>query len=258
MQRPIVIQSFHPRPWPKVIEMAIESVASWAKTRNYRYMLFGDEVMDLLPDGFTVKCSNRIPMMVDLARVLTIRQLFEESAEQVIWFDADVLIFSPGHFDVDLTSGQVVGRKIWVSKTKAGRWKAHRHVHNAALSFRRTSPIIDFLIFATERIGRQLKAPASPQLVGPKLFSHIHNLINLPVWEEAGMLSPGVMSNIINKGGPALNCHLRKQTRPALAANLCYYLVNKEVDDIFVDEGFLLDAANQLLRQFSKSGLTRI
>ncbi len=52
------------------------------------------------------------------------------------------------------------------------------------------------------------------------------------------MLSPGVMSNIINKGGPALNCHLRKQTRPALDANLCYCPVDKEVDDIFVDEGF--------------------
>ena len=121
MQRPIVIQSFHARPWPKVIEMAIGSVASWAKKRDYRYMLFGDEVMDLLPDGFAIKCSNRIPMMIDLARLLTIRQLFEEGAEQVIWFDADMLIFSTDHFDVELTSGQVVGRKIWVSKTKAGR-----------------------------------------------------------------------------------------------------------------------------------------
>ena len=76
--------------------MTIESVASWAKKRNYRYMLFGDEVMDLLPDGFTVKCSNRIQIMIDPAKLLTIRQLFEEGAEQVIWFDADLLIFSPG------------------------------------------------------------------------------------------------------------------------------------------------------------------
>ena len=256
MQRPIIIQSFHASPWPKVIEVAVESVASWAKTRNYRYILFGDELMDLLPDGYTVKCSNRLPMMIDLARLLIMRQLFEDGAEQVIWFDADVLIFSPQHFDVDLTPEQVVGREIWVSKTKAGRWKAHKHVHNAVLSFRRTSPILDFLIFATERIGKQLNAPASPQLVGPKLFSHIHNLVNLNVWEEAGMLSPGVMSNIINKGGPALDCHLRKQTRPALAANLCYSLVSKKIDDIVVDEDFLLDAANELLKRFYKSGLT--
>ena len=214
--------------------------------------------MDLLPDGFTVKCSNRIPMMIDLARLLTIRQLFEEGAEQVIWFDADVLIFSPEHLDLDLTPEQVVGREIWVSKTKAGRWKANRHVHNTVLSFRRTSPILDSLIFATQRIIRQLKATASPQLVGPKLFSHIHSLVNLHVWEEAGILSPGVMSNFINEGGPALHCHLRKQTKPALAANLCYSLVNKKIDDIFVDEDFLLDAANQLLKLFYKSGLTRL
>ena len=89
---------------------------------------------------------------------------------------------------------------ILVSKTKPGRWKAHKHVHNAVLRFRRTTPILDFLIFATERIGKQLTAPASPQLVGPKLFSHIHNLVNLNVWEEAGMLSPGVMSDILIKG----------------------------------------------------------
>ena len=112
MQRPIIIQSFHASPWPKVIEVAVESVASWAKTRNYRYILFGDEVMDLLPDEFTVKCSNRLPMMIDLARLLIIKQLFEEGAEQVIWFDADVLIFSPQYFDVDLTPEQVVGLSL--------------------------------------------------------------------------------------------------------------------------------------------------
>ena len=70
------------------------------------------------------------------------------------------------------------------------------------------------------------------------------------------MFSPGVMSNIINKGGPALDCHLRKQTRPALAANLCHSLVGKKIDDIFVDEDFLLEAANELLKRFYKSGLT--
>ena len=74
--------------------------------------------MDLLPDEFTVKCSNRLPMMIDLARLLIIRQLFEEGAEQVIWFDADVLIFSPQHFDVDLTPEQVVGRKFGFPKQK--------------------------------------------------------------------------------------------------------------------------------------------
>ena len=70
------------------------------------------------------------------------------------------------------------------------------------------------------------------------------------------MLSPGVMSDIINKGGPALHCHLRNQTKPALAANLCYSLVSKKTDDIFVEEDFLLDVANELLKRFYKSGLT--
>ena len=256
MQRPVVIQSFHSTPWPKVIETAMNSVASWAKMRNYKYILFGDEVMELLPSEYVTKCAGRVPMMIDLARLLAIRQLFEKGEEQVIWFDADVLIFSPKNFNVDAISEQVVGREIWVSKTKNGNWKAYRHVHNAVLSFRRKTPLLDFLIFATERVGSQLNTPASPQLLGPKLFSHIHNLIKLPVWEEAGMLSPAVMSDILSEGGPALNCHVEKQIKPALAANLCYSLVNKTVDEIFVNEGFLSDVANQLLKSFSKSGLT--
>ena len=65
-----------------------------------------------------------------------------------------------------------------------------------------------------------------------------------------------IRDSIINKGGPALDCHLRKQTRPALAANLCYSLLDKKIDDIFVDEDFLLNAAHELLKRFYKSGLT--
>ena len=98
----------------------MNSVASWAKMRNYKYILFGDEVMELLPSEYVIQCAGRVPMMIDLARLLAIRQLFEKGEEQVIWFDADVLIFSPQNFNVDAISEQVVGREIWVSKTKNG------------------------------------------------------------------------------------------------------------------------------------------
>ena len=85
MQRPVVIQSFHSTPWPKVIKTAMNSVASWAKMRNYKYILFGDEVMELLPSEYVIKCAGRVPMMIDLARLLAIQQLFEKGEEQVMW-----------------------------------------------------------------------------------------------------------------------------------------------------------------------------
>ena len=117
MPRPIVIQSFRTAQRPEVIDLAIETVSSWAQMNKYNYHFFGDEVLELLPMNYRNNCSGRLPMMMDLARLLLIRQFLDKDAHQVIWIDADVLVFAPKPFIVNETFPQMVGREIWVSKT---------------------------------------------------------------------------------------------------------------------------------------------
>ena len=257
MSRPIVIQSFHTAQRPSVIDLAINTVSSWAQLNQYEYLFFGDEAIELLPIKYRKNCSGRLPMMMDLARLFLIRQLLDKNANQVIWIDADVLVFAPERFSVSETLPQMVGREIWVSKTKTNTWKARRHVHNAVLSFKKETRVLDFLIYATERIGERLQTTPSPQLLGPKLFTHLHNMVDFPVLETAGMMSPQVMSDLLQGNGPALDCHLCSQKENMMAVNLSHSLVGTNSDGVQVTEKFLLNSSQLLMERFSKNGLCR-
>ena len=68
----------------------------------------------------------------------------------------------------------------------------------------------------------------APQFIGPKLLTALHNIIQCPVMETAGMLSPLVMRDLIEGQGTALNL-FRQQSPSALAgANLSSSLTERE------------------------------
>ncbi|MBH68233.1 MAG: hypothetical protein CMM58_07765 [Rhodospirillaceae bacterium] len=255
MTKTVVIQSFHAEPRPAVITLCIQTVFTWAKQNRYDYKFFGDEVIGILPENLRINCFGRWPMMMDLVRLLLIRKLLDQCADRVIWFDADVLIFAPQLFSVDESIPLLVGREIWVSRTKKQTWKTRRHVHNAVLSFKNETPVLDFLIYASERIVKRLISRPSPQVLGPKLFSHLHNLVDFPVLETAGMVSPYVMADLLLGDGPALTCHLRAQKESMLAANLSHSLVGQTYDETPVTQQLLFQTAETLMKKFSKSGL---
>lgn len=252
----VVIQSFHPPPWPAVIGRCIDSVERWAAARGYRHGVIGDEIADLLPPAYRMNCFDRWPMITDLGRLLLARRYLADGAEFVVWIDADVLIFAPEIFRLKEDDDHAVGREIWVARNAAGRWRARRHVHNAVLSFRRGTPALDFLIHATRRVVERLERPASPQIAGPKLLSSLHNLVGFPVLECAGMISPPVLADLIGGGGPALSRHRAALAEPMAAVNLCHSLLGQSVDGIAVDADFLNRGARALVDRFAETGLS--
>ena len=60
-----------------------------------------------------------------------------------------------------------------------------------------------------------------PQFIGPKLLTAIHNVVQCPVLETEGMLSPLVVKDTANGGGTALDLFKQKSPQKILAANLC-------------------------------------
>jgi len=251
----VVIQSFHPLPWPKPITSCINSVKQWSQMNGYRYIFTGDEIADLLPVEYRKKCFGRWPMMTDLARLLLAKKYLIEGASKVVWVDADVLIFAPTLFSLGNFNGLAVGREIWVSSAGTNKWKKRRHVHNAVLAFLPETPTLDFLIYATTRIGERINQPASPQLTGPKLLSTLHNLVEFPVLEGAGMLSPWVMADLINGGGPALALHLASIEKPMTSVNLCHSMIGQTINGNRFDHNFLMLVVGVLKNKFRLKGL---
>lgn len=255
MSGTIVLQSFHAAPWPEVIDTCIASARDWAARRGYEYEFVGDEIIDILPPLYREKCFGRWPVMTDLARLLLMRERLRAGAERAVWIDADVLVFAPDHFVVDPNQDHGVGREIWVSRDTAGRWRVRRHVHNAVLYFDAGAPALDFLIHATRRVVERLEQPASPQIVGPKLLSSLHNLVAFPVLEPAGMLSPAVLADLLTGDGPALRRLVQARRAPLAAANLCHSLLGATVDGVTVDAALLTESAAVLTRDYAPDGL---
>lgn len=255
MSGTLVLQSFHARPWPEIIETCIAGTRSWAARHGYAHEFIGDEITDLLPPLYREKCHGRWPVMTDLARLLLMRNRLQTGVDRVIWIDADVLIFAPDLFVIDPDLDHAVGREIWVSRNDDGRWRVRRHVHNAVLSFNAGAPALDFLIHATRRVVERLERPVSPQIAGPKLLSTLHNLVDFPVLEVAGMLSPPVLADLIAGDGPALRRQIQARRKPMAAANLCHSLLGSTVDGTVVDGGLLAESAAILTRDYAGRGL---
>jgi hypothetical protein len=255
MSGTIVLQSFHAKPWPEPIALCVESARAWAASHGFGYGFIGDEIADLLPPLYRERCFGRWPVMADLARLLLLRAHLEAGAGRAVWIDADMLIFAPAVLRLDDTADHAVGREIWVSRDRAGRWRTRRHVHNAVLSFDAGSPALDFLIHATRRVVERLERPASPQIAGPKLLSTLHNLVAFPVLEAAGMLGPLVLADLAGGDGQALRRHREALSEPMAAANLCHSLLGTVVDGVEVDESLLIAGSRALTRGFSETGL---
>jgi hypothetical protein len=68
----------------------------------------------------------------------------------------------------------------------------------------------------------------SPQFIGPKLLTALHNIARFPVMETAGMLSPAVMRDLIAGDGPALQLFRHKSRTAPAGANLSTSLTQRE------------------------------
>jgi len=238
----LVIQS-HRLPLPYVwIEICLESVRSWCALNAYEYRFIGDELFDCVPDDIISKTQHQRVITSDLARLLCMQEAIKNGYERVIWLDADFLIFDALRFVLP-DEFCAVGREVWIQQDKHGRLKAYKKVHNAFLMFCNGNSLLDFYTDTAERLLRKNNGVMPPQFIGPKLLTAIHNVAILPVMETAGMLSPGVVKNIIQGQGPALDLFISHSAQAIAAANLC--VSSCERDELSEDEMVqLIDVLN--------------
>lgn len=234
----LVLQSYRETDVPDWMAHCMRSVQAWANGKDWEYRFKGDEFFDLVPNSIGAKFAAQRPLLADIARLKWALQIFEaESAvERVVWLDADVVIFSPMHLSLPEEDDFAVGRQIWVQADLQGKLRVYRQVHNAALMIDRGSPALGFLMQAMTRIAERHDSPASPQLLGPKLLTALHNIVGFAVIEGVGMASPRVLADISDSGGPAYDLLIKESATPIGALNLCSSYRRQSVDGVMCND----------------------
>ncbi|MBT8438641.1 MAG: hypothetical protein KJO91_02860, partial [Gammaproteobacteria bacterium] len=145
----------------------------------------------------------------------------------VVWFDADFVVFNESKLQLPDTN-YALGREVWVQKDKNNKLRAYIKVHNAFLLFRKGNVFLDFYIETANRLLDLNEGNVPPQFIGPKLLTALHNIAHCPVMETAGMLSPLVITDILNGEGKALELFSKASFEPLYAANLGASVVSNE------------------------------
>lgn len=220
MKQTLVVQSHRlplPYPW---IGRCLDSVRNWCAANRFEYRFLGDELFGGMPAELMRKTRGQKVIATDLARLLLLQEALREGYRNVVWLDADFLVFDPASLILPDTDC-AVGREVWVQPDRQGRLKVYRKVHNAFLMFRQGNSLLDFYADTARRLLSLNQGAMSPQFLGPKLLTALHNVAMLPVLESAGMLSPPVSRDLIRGGGDALELFVGHSLAPLAAANLC-------------------------------------
>ena len=227
------------------MQRCLDSVGAWAESRGFDYRFLDDEFFALAPDWLREKTAERPMVTADFARLIAIRRALAEGYDAAVWCDADFLIFAAERLDLPADS-YAFGREVWIADDADGVPHANVKIHNAFMLFRQDNPFLDFYIHAAERMLHAHVGPMVPQFIGPKFLTSIHNMLQCPVVETAGMLSPPVIRDLLDGGGRSLEL-LRRRSQVRLAGvNLCASLATAEAitDDDFAGVIDLLSVAD--------------
>ncbi|MBV1931732.1 MAG: hypothetical protein KUG71_08435 [Porticoccaceae bacterium] len=234
--RTLVIQS-HRQPLPfSWLAQCLDSVKNWAAQRDFDYQFLGDEIFELLPQWVLEKTQSQRVVATDLARLKWLQKCLRAGYQRVVWLDADFLVFAPEKFHLpgesELAENYRLGREVWVQPIDSGKevpekHKVYKKVHNAFLLFGQGNSFLDFYTAHAERLLAKVTGNVPPQFIGPKLLTALHNIVQCPVQENAGMLSPWVIRDILSGGGLALDMFHNKSPEPLAGANLSASLPNK-------------------------------
>jgi len=226
----------------------MDSVKAWAKLNDFDYKFVDDALFEYLSDELLEKTSTQLVIASDLARLKLLQSYLKQGYETVIWCDADFLIFSPEKFMLKNTP-YALGREVWIQADVKYPHKlvSYIKVHNAFMMYKKGNSFLDFYADTAERLLKRNQGSMSPQFIGPKLLTAIHNIAQCPVLESAGMLSPLVIKDLAKGHGPALELFKQRSAKPIAAANLCSSLFQQGEFNAVELEECLVQLANKTL-----------
>ncbi|PKO34524.1 MAG: hypothetical protein CVU34_07155 [Betaproteobacteria bacterium HGW-Betaproteobacteria-7] len=244
----VVLQTFRDYNVPEWITLTMKSVREWSASRNYDYVFIGDEFFDYAPPWVHDKCgAQRLPI-TDFARLHYLKDYLSRGYERVVWVDADVLVFRPELFDINVPSGYAFSREILMLKNQDG--KLHiglPGINNAVMLFEQGNPMLDFYLLAAESILRQV-APGRLKhtAIGTEFLSKLARTMPLARLNCVGLFTPLLMADIAEGGRTLWPIYQKAFKYPMSAANLCGSMTSFSTEQQNTEEKYVR-AIGQLL-----------
>jgi hypothetical protein len=240
----------------------MSTVNNWASSLGADYSFIDDHLFDYVPDWYKEKVNNDILPVSDLARLEVAKELLSKGYDRAIWIDADVLVFHPQLFTINITGNYAFCREVWLEKLrwkeslletlkKGGGWHSgscdHR-VNNSVAVFVRGNLMLDFYIDACKFIIKDAQGDISRWSVGTYFLTNLYRVHAFPLLNNVGLFSPPVLRDLANGKGPYLRVQTREFGTPVYAANLCGSSAGKEIDGkVIINDQIYEQAIDKLM-----------
>ncbi len=252
----IVFQSFRTQDVPGYIHTCLKSVRGWAEGLGYGYAFLDDQFLSLAPEWYRRKAGTLTCVVTDLARLVQARTLLLRGYDQVIWMDADLLVFQPERLRLPATPSFRYCKEVWLQRTPLGAVAPLFRVNNSVCVFGREGVgHLDAYIHQCLTLVRATESLASALMVGTEVltrsFQHAETI------DSVGMLSPVLLQAVLREELDVIARYSAWQGAPVFAANLCNnyrsgfgevaglfdYLLEEAVAELLETQGGLLAAS---------------
>lgn len=236
----VVLQTYRDYNVPDWMTLTLQSVREWSAGRGYDYVFIGDEFFDYAPPWVHEKCgAQRLPV-TDFARLHYLKDYLARGYERVVWIDADVLVFRPALFDIDVLSGYAFSREILMLKNQQGKLQiGPPGINNAVMLFEQDNPMLDFYLLAAESILRQVvTGRLKHTAIGTEFLSRLARTMPLARLNCVGLFTPLLMADIAEGGKTLWPIYQKAFKYPMHAANLCGSLTSFSTEQRNTEEKY--------------------
>lgn len=228
----LVFQSFRTDDVPRALERSMASVRAWAALRGHDYRFVDDAFFDVLPAWYRERAGDHKLLLANLARLVVARNALGSGYDRAIWLDADVVVFDPERFAIELTEGFAFCRETWIERHENALVAQHR-INNAACAFDRGNPFLKYAIWAHETLLRDRPQHVYRFGTSTTLLTMIHAATPLPQITGVGLFTPAMVRELADAGdGPAVRELVRGHGYPMQAANLTYSMIGVAHDGV--------------------------
>lgn len=249
----MVYQSFRGPPPPAWLGTCMQTAEAWAAKKGYDYD--GDlDLFAFVPEWFREKAGSLINVVADLARLQMARHFLSSGYDRAIWLDADVVVFDPERYEIDLAPPFLMCRELWVDTAdediELGQGPLHcnRQVTNSMTMFSADNDFLDFYIDKTLAIVRESPGRAGRLSVSTHFLTELVKTRELPLHRQLGLFSPILKHGLVEGVPEILDVYAASMESPVYAANLCFCHRGMRRKGILVDDALFERTVEVLLR----------
>lgn len=220
-----IIQSYRTKDVPAWIQTCMGSVKQLAETNGWLYKFKGDEFFDLASNKVKRQCENNIYALSDVCRLLWIEKELKHS-QQVIWLDADVMVFRPSAFNITMPNNYGFAHELLFLKDNALKYS----LNNSVMMFEqkpRSIAALTLYLFRSKKILDNYPEGKVPRTaIGPML---LNNLPCKDTLNSVGLFTTAMMADFANQDFNKLTEYENLLGGQLSMANICHFMRNRMV-----------------------------